>query len=104
MSLRISILGAIALAGQSVSANWGIGWCDPFGPETKKDFEIERYAGNWYNIKYEKGYVGGDGDSECGTASYIYKKDEWWNPWPVEIWNRDKNAPSGESFFGLPMA
>jgi len=59
MSLRISILGAIALAGQSVSANWGIGWCDPFGPETKKDFEIERYAGNWYNIKYEKGYVGG---------------------------------------------
>merc|ERR1712086_73997 len=88
MSFRTSFLAVIALTGQIVNANWGFGWCDPFGPKTISNMDVERYSGNWYNIQKDKDFLGGI-TAGCGTASYTYLKDEWWNFWPLEIRNRN---------------
>ena len=84
-----ALLASIAMSGQEVSAigfHWGIGWCDPFGPSVVKDLDIERYMGNWYNVVGDKDFNGDD--YRCATATYTLKKDEWWNPYPVEVLNR----------------
>ena len=44
-------LGSLALTEQGVNAAWGFGFCDPFGPTAKENFDLSRYAGNWYVIK-----------------------------------------------------
>ena len=53
-----TILTAIALNG--VNAHWGVGWCDPFGPETVKNFEVASYVGDWYQIQADKDFFGSD--------------------------------------------
>ena len=47
---RMAVLASMALVGQEVSASWGLGFCDPFGPNTLPHFEPARYEGNWYEI------------------------------------------------------
>ena len=42
------VLSALLLSREEVNGNWGVGWCDPLSPETKKDFSVAKYAGNWY--------------------------------------------------------
>ena len=96
-----TILTAVALSG--VSANWGVGWCDPFGPETVKNFEVAEYMGNWYQIESDKSFGGQD----CVTASYKLNADAWWSFWPVEVRNRsyrDGVVSTGENTFGGPQA
>ena len=98
-----TVLTALAL--ESVSAHWGVGWCDPFGPETVKDFKVDDYAGNWYQIESDKDGFGKG--LECCTASYKYNKDAWWSFYPVEVRNRcyvDSKVQSGDSIFGWPQA
>ena len=100
--LKKTILGAIALNGASAGSNWGLGWCDPFGPETVKDFKVADYMGNWYQITSDKDFSS-EGNRDCVTASYKLNADAWWSLWPVEVRNRsykDGTVSSGENWFG----
>ena len=86
---KITILTALAVNEASAAVNWGIGWCDPFvGFKTVQNFEIERYANErpWYQIQCDKGFSRPE-KRNCVQAQYKYKKDEWWNPYPVEARN-----------------
>jgi len=90
-----------ALALESVSAYWGVGWCDPFGPETVSDFNQESHAGNWYIIEQDKV----TNTKQCPTVSYTYNKDAWWSFYPNDIRPRDwkdSAVTSGETFLGTP--
>ena len=49
-----TILSALALNSVSAGFNSGFGFCDPFGPETVKDFKVDDYMGNWYQIAQDK--------------------------------------------------
>ena len=70
----ILALASMTLTGQEANAYWGVGFCDPFGPATKKNFELSDYAGNWYEIKRDKD-LWYENNVECVTASYEYAKD-----------------------------
>jgi len=39
----IMALASMTLTGQEANAYWGVGFCDPFGPATKKDFKLADY-------------------------------------------------------------
>ena len=95
---KLTILSAVALTGQMVNANWGFGWCDPFGPQVQKDIDLERYQGNWYNLQKDKNFL--SADTVCGTSSLTFLKDQWWNPWPVEVRNGQYYPDTGEVFQG----
>jgi len=70
----LAILASVTMSGQEVNAfNWGIGFCNPFGPEVVKEFDIEKYMGNWYNVVKDKDFS--DKDTVCATATYTLRKD-----------------------------
>ena len=87
---------AILLA--SVSAQDGgfynFGFC-PAPPELSPaggKFEPEKYAGTWYEIYRDKD-LWYEQNVECVTATYTYKKDDWFFPVRVnnQSYKRDKD-------------
>ena len=103
----IALLAAMALTGQEVNANWGLGWCDPFGPAPVETLDVPRYVGNWYEIRRDKDAYG-QRASACATATYEYNQEQWWNPWPVAVYNRQYDSSKDEvttgTWGGLPLA
>lgn len=56
--------------------------------------------GNWYNVVDDKDFGGNSDNYRCVTATYTLKKDEWWNPWPVEVLNRKYDQTTDTIFDG----
>ena len=79
VKLTTSLVVLTAMSLSNVNAYWGIGWCPIFAPDPVKpngDFEVEKYMGNWYEIKRDKD-LWYEKDTTCVTASYTYTP-AWW--------------------------
>ena len=83
---RFALLTAASLTLGEVNAYWGIGWCPIIPPDPVGNFQPERYAGNWYEIKRDKD-LWYEQDSNCVTATYTYAP-EWWKFYPIDVNNR----------------
>ena len=49
----IAAIAATAMLNTEVKADWGWGWC-PEKPAAATNFDVEKYAGTWYEIKHDK--------------------------------------------------
>ena len=84
---RYALLAAATSTIGQVNAYWGVGWCPIFAPDPVGNFQPERYAGNWYEIKRDKD-LWYEQNSECVTATYTYDP-AWYKVYPIGVNNRN---------------
>ena len=89
MKVATTILAAAATLGH-VQAQEGtfynFGFCPSWPVIDREEFKPELYAGTWFEIARDKD-LWYEQDVECVTATYTYKKDEWF--YPVMVNNRN---------------
>ena len=91
MSLsRYALLAAATTTIGEVNAYWGIGWCPIFAPDPVGNFEPERYAGSWYEIKRDKD-LWYENNQDCVTATYTYEP-AWYKIYPINVDNKSTQS------------
>ena len=80
--LSLSALAAVGFINEAKAA-FGFGFC-PDKPASVGNFDVERYMGRWYEIKYDKD-VWFQQNTYCVTANYAYDSSKW--IYPVSVNN-----------------
>ena len=76
MISKLSLTSLIAAGFLSeVEAAMGFGFC-PDKPASVGNFDVSRYMGRWYEIKYDKD-VWYNQNQYCVTANYSYDPSKW---------------------------
>lgn len=95
MSLVKKGIATAFLSQAGVNAYWGIGWCPVFNaPKAVGNFQPEKYAGNWYEIRHDKD-VWYQKDTSCVTVSYTYDP-AWWKIYAIDVNNRSYDKEKDE--------
>ena len=88
---------AIAFLMTAVSATYVGGYC-PTGLEVGEDFEVERYAGNWFEIAYDTDFYSWTPEFKCASTTYnlIEPVRKYGRKWNILVENRSIDVASGD--------